>query len=151
MVTYSAVNKDGFAGTASRRVVVYSDSDLVTDISGVYRATVVRNGVGGDQYTDMEFVLIWQEEDGTYTLSDGIGAYYSIGRAYGAAYDSPASITAVNIATDTFEIPDFTVGSFGGVVEMLSFVANEDDQTIDFTSSWDSGYTFEVHLEQVEF
>jgi len=151
VLTYSAVNQDGFPGTITRRVVVAEMGDLTTSIAGVYRSTVLRNGAGGAQYNDMEFALIYEEEDGTYTLIDGIGLYYSTGRAYGNTYLAPASITANNIATDDFTVPDFTVGTFGGVVQMLSFTANEDDNSIDFTSSWDSGYIFEVHLDQVQF
>ena len=150
-VTYSAVNQDGFAGSITRRVVVAEVGDLITSIAGVYTSTVVRNGVAGAAYTDMEFVLITDNGDGTYNLSDGIGGYYAIGRAYGNGYLAPAEITANNIATDNFTIPDFTVGTFGGNVEMLSFVANEGNNTINFTSSWDSGYTFEVVLKQVQF
>jgi Domain of unknown function (DUF5011) len=149
-ITYTATNQDGFDASVSRRVIVVQTGDLVTDISGLYTSTVVRNGASGAQYTDMEYVMIAPSGPNQYRLSDGIGGYYDIGRAYGAGYRAPATINAVNIPADQFTIPDFEVGTFGGGVEMTSFIVNENDGSIDFSADWDSGYTFEVHLEQVQ-
>lgn len=40
-VTYTATNKDGFPGTASRTVYVYETGDLINSIEGLYTSTVV--------------------------------------------------------------------------------------------------------------
>ena len=151
-ITYSATNQDGFSGSATRTVIVADTGDLINNISGLYTSTVTRNGVLTAQYTDLEYVLIWKNGDGTYQVSDGIGGYYSIGRAYGNGYNAtPMIITANNIATNDFDVTDYEVGTFGGAVVNTEFTVNAENQTIHFVSDWDSGYTFDVLLEQVQF
>lgn len=151
-ITYSAVNKDGFAGTATRTVIVTDQGNLVENISGLYTSTVVRNGATGPEYTDMEYIMIWKNNDGKYEMSDGIGGYYAIGRAYGNGYLArPVIITANNIPANDFTIPPFTVGTFGGVAEMSGLTVNPTDKTISYSTEWDSGYTFAVTLTQVQF
>ena len=149
-VTYSAVNADGFAGQASRTVIVYDNGDLSTSIAGLYTSTVVRNGVVSAQYQNLEYVLIWSEGGNNYHMSDGIGGYYAIGRAYGDAYAAPMDIIANDIPTNNFTIPDYTVGTFGGTVTNTDFTVNAEAGTIHFVSDWDSGYTFDVTLTQVQ-
>ena len=74
-VIYSAENQDGYAATASRSVIVADNGDLKTDLSGLYRATIERNG--SLRFTDhLEYVLIWKVDDNTYQISDAIGGYY---------------------------------------------------------------------------
>jgi len=149
-VTYSAVNQDGFAGQATRTVIVYDNGDLVNSIAGLYRSTVVRNGAAAAQYTDMEYVMIWNTGGNNYHVSDGIGGYYAIGRAYGNDYLAPMDVVANNIPGNNFTVPDFTVGTFGGVVENTGFTVNPGDGTIHFVSDWSEGYVFDVTLEQVQ-
>jgi hypothetical protein len=150
-VTYSAVNQDGFAGTSTRTVIVAKQGNLIDDISGLYTSTVLRNGASGPQYTDMQYVLISKNEDGTYFLSDGIGLYYAVGRGYGNAYLAPATIIANNISTNDFTVPTFTVGTFGGDVDINQITVDPNAKTISFSSVWDAGYTFAVTLTQVQF
>jgi hypothetical protein len=152
-VTYSATNQDGFAGTQNRTVIVAGQGDLVNDMEGLYTSTVVRNGVSGAAYTDMQYVIIRKTGDNTYELSDGIGGYYDFGRAYGPTYAAqPATFTANDIASNdfTFGAP-FGVGLFGGEAEITSMSVNSTAKTVKFTTEWDSGYTFEVTLKQVQF
>lgn len=150
-ITYSATNVDGFSGTAGRTVIVVDDGDLVNSISGLYTSTVVRNGATGAQYTDMEYIIIWENANGTYEMSDGIGGYYAIGRGYGTGYAArPVIITATSIPANNFTISDFSVGAFGGVAEMSSLTVNPGPGTITFSTAWDAGYTFNVTLKKVE-
>jgi hypothetical protein len=149
-ITYTATNVDGFSLSTTRKVIVVQTGNLVNDISGLYLATVSRDGASGPQYTQREYVFIVPNGENTYKISDGIGGYYDLGRAYGPAYRAPATIIANNIATDNFTIPDFTVGSFGGTVTMETFAVNDATRTIDFTNYWDSGYNFVVHLDQIQ-
>lgn len=150
-VIYSAVNQDGFSGSASRTVIVYENSDLTTSIAGLYKSTVVRNGAASAQYTNMEYILVWQNANGTYSMSDGIGGYYAIGRAYGVTYAAgPVTITANNIATNSYApIPSFGVGAFGGTAVMSGLTANPGANTLSYTTTWDSGFTFVVTMTKV--
>lgn len=149
-ISYSALNSDGFPGSQERVVFVAKTGDLVNSIEGLYTSTVVRSGKTGPQYTNMKYVIISKTGDNEYVLSCGIGGYYSIGRNYGSAYLATATITANNIAANNFSIPDYTVGSFGGVVTMSSFKVDAANKKIEFTSAWDSGYEFVVTLNQVQ-
>lgn len=151
--SYSAENKDGFKGSATRDVWVATTGDLVNSIEGVYTSTVVRNGSASAQYTDMGYILIWANSDGTYSISDGIGGYYDIGRGYGYAYAATGVIiTANDIATNSFTFNNpFGVGAFGGVANMKDMMVDAAAKTVSFTTDWDAGYTFEVTLTQVQF
>jgi len=150
-VIYSAVNQDGFSGSASRTVVVYENSDLTTSIAGLYTSTVVRNGSASAQYTDMEHILVWKNTNGTYSMSDGIGGYYAIGRAYGVGYAAgPVTITANDVATNSYApIPSFGVGAFGGNAVMSGLTANPGANTLSFTTTWDAGFTFVVTMTKI--
>lgn len=151
VITYSAVNQDGFTGAITRTVIVADTGDLTTDISGLYRSTVTRNGVLTAQYTDLEYVLIWKNTDGTYELSDGIGGYYDFGRSYGVGYAAPgAVITANDIPSNSFSYSTFEVSGFGGGCTMNSMTVNATARTINFTTVWSAGFTFSVLLEQVQ-
>ncbi len=149
-ITYSAVNQDGYPGQAIRKVIVYDNGDLTSSIAGVYRSTVVRNGAASAQYTDMEYVMIWNTGGNNYHVSDGIGGYYAIGRAYGDAYLAPMDVVANDIPSNNFTVPDFTVGTFGGVAHNTEFTVNPGAGTIHFVTDWSEGYTFDVTLEQVQ-
>src|SRR5687768_11421778 len=96
VITTSAVNKDGFAGSVTRTVWVVCTGDLVTSLEGLYTSTVVRNGAASAQYTDMEYVLISKVGPNQYALSDAIGGYYAIGRAYGDAYNATGIVITAN-------------------------------------------------------
>jgi hypothetical protein len=154
-VSYSAVNKDGYSGAATRIVRVLPPAgDFVNSIEGVYTQTVARTPGGGPataDYTDREYAYVAKVGPNTYQLSDGIGGYYEYGREYGPDYAATgATVVANNIATNDFTIGDtFSAGAFGGVAEITSFEVNPITKTIKYTTVWDAGYTFEVTLKQV--
>ena len=152
-INYSAINSDGFPGSVSRTVYVAGKGDLVNDISGLYTSTVVRNGSSAPEYTDMGYVFISKTGANTYKLSDGIGGYYDLGRAYGAGYAaSGVTITANDIPTNDFTLPSgFGVGAFGGSADMSDMVVDAGSKTISFSTDWDAGYVFVVTLTQVDF
>lgn len=160
VVTYSAVNKDGFPGTKERIVYVVNQGDLVNSIEGLYTSTVERSPAAAPtfdgQYVDMEYVIIGKTGPDTYTLSDIIGGYYDLplGRAYGSAYAGPgAEIIANDISSDDFTFGDAVpVGAFGGAAEIKSMQVDPVAKTIKFVTDWDGGpYTFKVTLKQVQF
>ncbi|HQA74489.1 BT_2262 family domain-containing protein [Flavobacterium sp.] len=149
-IVYSAINQDGFSGSIARTVYVIENGDLTTNISGLYTSTVVRNGSSSAQYTNMEYILVWKKDNGTYEMSDGIGGYYAIGRAYGSGYAArPVIITANDIPSNNFSVPAFSVGAFGGVAIMSGLTANSTNNTLSYSTEWDSGYTFVVTLTKV--
>lgn len=152
-VIYTATNKDGFQASGTRTVWVYNNGDLVNSIEGIYTSTVARGGATSAQYTNMKYVLIWKNDNGTYEMSDGLGGYYNIGRNYGVTYAAgPTVITANNIQSNDFTISNFGVGLFGGNTVVSDFSVDSTAKTISFTSTWDgSGNgTFKVTLTQVQ-
>lgn len=150
LYTYKATNSDGYEATTSRLVYNVKTGDLVTSLEGLYTATVVRNKVVSAQYTNLKYVLIAKTAANTYVLSDAIGGYYDIGRAYGAAYRAPGmTITSTDIPGNAFTFGSSVVGSFGGAVTMKSMSVNAANKTIDFECTWNV-YTFVITLKQVQ-
>jgi hypothetical protein len=151
LINYSATNSDGFQGNAARTVWVVNTGDLVTSIEGLYTSTVVRNGAVNPQYADMSYILIYKTGDNTYEISDGIGGYYDLGRAYGPTYRAtPCVVTAVDIPGNNFTYGGaFGVGAFGGSAEISGLTVDPVAKTVSFSTSWDAGYTFVVTLTQV--
>ncbi len=160
-ITYTATNQDGFSGSATRTVYVVETGDLVNSIAGLYRTTVFRNGAqpaaNPEDYTDREWILIWENEDGTYGMSDAFGGWYLYGRAIAGSETPGAVIVANNIATNDFDFPATMTNSyFGGDATITEMTVNPEADTIDFTTVWNTPppvtvYTFDVHLEQHQF
>ncbi|TRZ44240.1 BT_2262 family domain-containing protein [Robertkochia solimangrovi] len=150
-IEYSATNVDGYPASASRRVIVANTGNLVDDISGVYVSTVIRNGVSDSAYEDMTYIIIWKNEDGSFELSDGVGGYYMIGRAYGVAYAATGATIMVNGLNNYTFGPEFGVGAFGGVAKITEMTVDPDAKTINFKTDWDSEYLFDVYLTQVQY
>ena len=151
-IRYSAMNEDGFSGSSTRTVVVGNTGDLVNSIEGLYRSTVTRNGSLTAQYTDMEYVFIWKNSDGSYQISDAFGGYYDIGRAYGPSYITPGGIIVANdIPSNDFSFPGTQTNlGFGGAVEITGLTVNPGSNSLNMVVTWDAGYTFEILLEQVQ-
>lgn len=156
IASYAAENSDGFSGSVTRTVVVSNTGDLVNSIEGLYTSTVLRNGASGPEYTDMEYVLIWQNEDGSYELSDAFGGYYDIGRAYGVGYVTPGALIIANdIPSNDFTYPNtVSNATFGGSATIAGMVVDSGAGTINFTCVWEADpattYTFEIELQQVQ-
>lgn len=150
LFTYSATNSDGYEATASRLVYNVNSGNLVNSLEGLYTATVVRNKVVSAQYANLEYVMIAKSSANTYVLSDAIGGYYDIGRAYGAAYRAPGmTVTSTNIPGNSFTFGTAEVGSFGGSVTMKSMTVDAANKTINFECTWNV-YTFVITLKQVQ-
>jgi len=150
LFTYTATNSDGYKATTSRLVYNVKTGDLVNSLEGLYTATVTRNKVLTAQYTNLEYVLIAKSAANKYVLSDAIGGYYDIGRAYGAGYRAPGmTVTSTNIPGNSFTFGTSVVGGFGGAVTMKSMTVNAANKTIDFECTWNV-YTFLITLKQVQ-
>jgi len=157
IISYSAINSDGFPGTQERSVWVAKNGDLVNSIEGLYTSTVTRNGASAAQYNNMKYVFISKKSANEYVLSCGIGSYYAIGRNYGGGYLSPVTITANNIAANNFSFANFSVGTFGGPARVTALTVDAASKTIVVNSEWSSAnngtynYKFVITLKQVQF
>jgi len=149
-VTYTATNKDGYDGNSTRRVYLAKTGDLVNSIEGLYTSTIVRNGAL--RFTDLGYVLIYKNADGSYGLSCSIGGYYEIGTGYGATFNAPGVIVANDISANdfTFSPTSVTYGGWPWAINTTDMVVDAANKTINLTSVWDIGYTFEVELTQVQ-
>lgn len=155
IITYSAVNSDGFAGRTTRTVYIAKTGDLVNSIEGLYTSKVSRAPTQGtvSANTSLKYVMIWKTGDNTYAISDGIGGYYDLGKGYGSGYMATGgAITANNIAGNDFSFgAGCTVGTFGGTVTFSTLTVDPPSKTLILKTSWDSGYSFVITLKQVQF
>jgi hypothetical protein len=157
-VTYTATNSDGFDATASRKVIVYKNGDLVNSIEGLYTCTISRNGsTPGASYMNIKYIHIWKNTDGTYGVSDAFGGWYEYGRALGVNYITPGGIiNAVNIPTNTFTFPGtLTNTTFGGTAKITGLTVNAATKKLVLTCVWNTTppvtvYTFVATLTQVQ-
>jgi hypothetical protein len=160
-IEYSAVNVDGFPGVSSRTVIVAETGNLVDNIAGLYTSTVFRNGAQGNpasNYTDIEYILIWKNSDGTYGISDTFGGWYEYGRAIADSETPGGIIVANDIATNDFSFPGTQSNTyFGGTSEIESLTVDAATKTLVLTTSWvapgnpPTNYTFVSTLTQVQF
>jgi hypothetical protein len=157
VVTYSAVNQDGFSGSNLRNVwVVPPTGDLVTSIEGFYTSSVQRGPTftPSAQYTDLEYVFIWKISDNVYGLSHGIGGYYDLGRAYGPAYAAAqGTITVNDLASGAITYSGSPIPGFGiNITSISDFKVMPGDKMITFTGNGDfANGNFKVQLTQVQF
>ncbi len=159
-VEYSAVNEDGFAGSVTRQIIVANTGDLVNSIEGLYTSTVFRNGTQGtpaSNYTDIEYMLIWKNDDGSYEISDAFGGWYLFGRAIPDSETPGGIIVANDIPSNDFSFPGTQTNLyFGGDSEITGLTVNPDTKTIEITTVWETPppvtvYTFVSTLTQVQF
>ena len=157
-LNYTAINEDGFEAVASRQVIVAKTGDLVNSIEGLYTSTVFRNGVQGSPasaYTDIEYILIWKNADGTYEMSDSFGGWYLFGRAIAESETAGGVIVANDITTNNFSFPGTQTNRyFGGTSEITGMTVDPVAKTINVTTTWlappSSNYTFTFTLTQVQ-
>lgn len=149
-VVYTATNKDGYDGTAGRTVYVIETGDMVDNIAGLYKSTIVRNGES--KFSDLGYVIVYKNDDGTYGMSCAIGSYYENGVGYGATFNAPATIEANDIASNdfTFAPTSVTYAGWPWAINITNMAVDAGAKTITMTAVWDIGYTFEVTLTQVE-
>ncbi|MEO8240268.1 MAG: immunoglobulin-like domain-containing protein [Flavobacterium sp.] len=155
--TYTAVNKDGFSNSITRKVIVYKTGDLVNSIEGVYISTVRRNGsllsASQGSSVDMKYVYIWKNADGTFEISDAFGGWYDIGRKIGLASATQGGTITGNIPTNAFTFPGnpLTNVYFGGVAALTAVTVNPTTKTVIVNCDWDAGpYKFVSTLTQVQ-
>lgn len=133
-VTYSIVNADGFASTASRTVVVLDPADAV---EGFYYTdpTSYRIAAATGEYGAEFEVLILNNGDGTYSVDDMLAGWYAQRAGYGVNYAMQGIITVAEDGTIT--LVDNFVPGWGDQADGMT------DATFDAatkTINWNVGY-----------
>lgn len=146
--TYSAINGDGYPGTANRTVAVSNTGDFAPSIEGMYSAHVTRST--GVEY-DGHLVMIWETSTpGTYEISGLIGNYYADGTGYGDGYLCRGGTVTVNdIATNDF---DFGQGQFPiwlNTVDITDMTVDVATRTITYNTLADFGGQWNIVLTQL--
>lgn len=152
IITYTATNDDGFANTTERTVWVAKTGDLVNSIEGLYTSTVVREGNPSPQYEDMEYLIIWKVSGNTYTITDAVGGYYSIGRGYGDDYAAQGGTITVNdISTNDYTTTAGVFPIWGNTMDINDFKVDGGTKTITYNGlgNFGNGH-FAVTLTQVQ-
>ena len=146
-ISYSAINSDGFPGTASRTVIVSCNGDLGNnEIEGLYTATIVR--VTGETHSNLEYVIIHKTGDNEYKLSSAIGGFYENGRGFGPGYAAEGA----NISFDgtSFAATTATFPLWGNIIDIMGLTLDAASKTISYHATGDFGSAeFDVVLTQV--
>jgi len=155
VISYSAINKDGFKGNNFRTVWFYDDVNLNTSIEGIYLSDVQRapSFTPSPAYDDLKYVIIRKTGDKTYSISHSIGGYYSIGRGYGDDYAAKGGTITINdLAANNFTLGGAKIPGWGLDIEISEFLVDAANNTITYTGSGSFGNgTFKVQLKKVEF
>ena len=154
LVTYSAKNDDGFDGTALRSIWVANTGDLVNSIEGLYLANVQRapDFIPSPQFSDLNYVLIWETGNNTYEISGALGGYYDLGSGFGSGYAARgAEITVNDLQNNDFTISQAAFPIWGNPVDISEFTVDAPEKTISFTATgnWNNS-VFHVQLKQVQ-
>lgn len=148
-LTYSAINRDGFAASVSRTIVKIHTGDLVTNIAGAYEAESVR--VNGVSY-DPAMVLIWEIEPGVYEISCSVGGFYADGRGDGdGSLSKGGTITVNNLATNNFTFTPGFIDNFLSEVGITSMTVDPSTKTITFVAEGDfANGKWDVTMTQIQ-
>lgn len=130
-LTYSATNADGFSASASRTVIVTDPTDAK---EGVFYsdANSYRDYSGQKAFGASYEIVITNNDDGTYHVSDLLGGWYSQRAGYGTNYNMEGDVTIADDGTMTLE---------------NSHIAGWGDGLVDFSGKFDaatSTYTWDA-------
>ncbi len=139
-VSYSVKNSlgDVFYSDVQRTVVVFND-----DITGVYEASVSRDGRVMDMVAD---ILIVKVGANRYTISDWIGGWYDQYYGYGSRYAFAGTMeidSDNNLIHKSHSDPWGYDGSFS---ESPTAEYDPVEGTFHYVYVWTAGYTFDVTL-----
>lgn len=151
-ISYSATNADGFTNTELRTVYVSNVGDLETSLEGLYTTTVTRVDPF-EEYTEVQFVRIWEVGSGVYEISHTIGGFYAIGRGYGDDYAAKgATVTVNDMATNDFSYTGAIIPAWAadGPLSISDFTVDAETKTITYRVDW-IGYVFNLTLVQYQF
>lgn len=145
-VNYSAVNVDGFAASASRKVIIYDPKTNASDISGTYSGDVMRNGTRGYKGNPVTLTKV-AGMNGIYAISDWIAGFYDVGTHYKYGPDY-RFVGYIQITSDNkvvwLDVSNPWEDPFTSVVGNFDPVT----QKINYTAMW-AGYSFVVTLTKI--
>jgi len=149
LLTYDAINQDGFAASATRTIIAVNTGNLVNSIEGAYWSDPVR--INGVSY-DPSIVLIWQTAPNVYEISCSVGGFYADGRGDGdASLAYGGTITVNNLATNDFTFTPGFIDNFGLAVGITSMTVNPATKTITFVANGDfANGTWNVTMTQIQ-
>lgn len=143
-ITYSAVNADGFASSATRLVIV-CDPTVTTDISGKYALAsgsyrqVIKTGVkvSFSGYN----ISLTKVAPGIFYVSDFLGGYYDQRAAYGTSY---AMTGYVKLNPDnTLTLLSSKIAGWGDSLDSLVNAAyNPGTNAIHWDATYANSYTW---------
>jgi len=129
-VTYNAVNRDGFAASATRTVVITSTGDFETSIEGLYLAETTR--ISGEAYDNL-LVMVTEVSPGVFMITDALGGFYSDGRALGDDYlVLGLEVTVNDLATNDFTYTADVERADGIAMEVSDLAIDPATKTISF-------------------
>lgn len=145
-VNYSAVNVDGFAASASRKVIIYDPKTSTADISGQYSGDVMRNAVRGYKGNPVTLTKV-AGMNGIYAISDWIAGFYDVGTHYKYGPDY-RFVGYIQVTADNkvvwLDVSNPWNDPFTSVVGTFDPVT----QKINYTAMW-AGYSFVVDLTKI--
>jgi len=147
-VTYSAVNADGFASSATRTVIVY-DPTITTDISGKYllAAGSYRLTKSNSAHTPFSgyTVTLTYVAPGIFHVSDFFAGYYEFRAAYGSAYEM-AGYVKLN-SNNTIGLLSSKVAAWGDSLNSLANASfNPSTNSIHYEATYANAYTWILDL-----
>jgi hypothetical protein len=149
LLTYNAVNQDGFSASASRTIAAVNTGDLVNSIEGAYLSNAVR--INGVSYAPV-VVLIWEVAPNVYEISCSAGGFYADGRGDGdLSLASGGTITVNNLAANDFTFTPGYIPNFDSEVGITSMTVDPVTKTITFVSTGDfANGTWNVTMTQIQ-
>jgi hypothetical protein len=98
---------------------------------------------GSAEFASEPSILIYQETPGTFYISDFIGGYYEVGRAYGPTYAMVGHF--IFNADNTLTLKDSKIAGWGdGLDDLVDGVYDPATKTLTFTAQYAESYDFNV-------
>jgi hypothetical protein len=161
-ITYSGVNVDGFASSATRTVFVY-DPNITTDISGSYavdidysnrfqfsnKAVIKYSDMGSMYGGDFSKFTVNFEQlvPGIFSVSDLYGGYYVAGRLYAASY-LMSGYVSLNADNTIDLLSSYVPGWRDGLDELNDASYDPETGSIQWGAVYAGSYSFNVKVDK---
>jgi len=133
IVSYTVTSTDGFKRTATRTVVVCDTHYNTDDLSGTYKAHVIRDNNPAREYSGNPVTLKKSSLGfGIYEISDWIGGFYAVGFDYGSSY-AFSGLMQINGDNEVIEISmsnpwgdsfNSVIGTYDPTTKVISYNAS---------------------------
>lgn len=147
-LTYTSMtNEDGFSSSATREVIVLDPNDPIEGFWTTNGSTSYRDYGGNTVYFVGNYkILIINNGDGTYYVSDLLGGWYEQRAGYGSNYACVGNIAIANDGTVT--LVDSSVAGWGDSLSGLANgIYNAANNTISYNAEY-VGMHFIVNLSR---